>query len=462
MKHWRIVSCLLLAALLLWGCSRPQTEEPSESEHTPQQTVPALQRYSQAKEAVEQAKNRILSFTVTHSRTVGEHTFTRTETGSASFSLLGSPDMTAIVEKNVAWDSYNAAFREIYRDGCGYVQANDALFSVDLTPQDFALRQLPPVLITGSLYRTVTDAPEGDGTLLTFTEASGGEPWLPEGAVVTEASGTATLDSTGALVQTTCRCVYTLDGISHTVEATVRVTTPQALELDAMQQLPSEVQTRIGDIRLPEFLLEAVGCVFSAEGMTGELRETVYSEALSVTRERQYAFSLSGQGEKMDAVISYTGKVSDHRGEVALQTQTDTFQDGVYSSVTGSGEPVTDPAVDAVRVRQSCEDLILSGLMAAKYLDGGTVEETPEQYILTMPGNSAFGADLMAHIESALGADLDSGAQAVETKVAQGRLVVDRKTGLPVAMRLEFQQAHTVNEVVYQLRYQLELTVSLT
>lgn len=462
MNRRKIVGILLLISLLLGGCTHAPQGEPSTAAMIPQQTVSALQQYTQAKETVERAENRILNFSVTHSRTLDGHTFTRTETGSASFSMLDSEQMTAIVEKTVSWGSYSAVFREIYQNGCGYVQANDALFSVDITSQDFANRQLPAALITAMLYRTVTEEPEADGIRLTFSDASDTEPWLPTGAVVTDASGTAVLDSTGALVETTCRITYVLAEISHTLEATVRVTTPQTLELDALQQALPETKTQIGDIRLPELLLDTVGCIFSAEGMRCELQETIYSEALSVTRQRQYALSLSGQEENIDAVISYTGTVSDHRGEIALQTRTDTFRNGVFSSVTEGGEPVTDPQMDAIRVRQSCEDLILSGLMAAKYLSGGTIEETAEQSVLTMPGNGAFATDLAAHIESALGADLGADAQSIETQIAQGRLILDRSTGLPVGMELDLQQSYTMNDVQYQLSYRLELTVTLT
>lgn len=468
LSKWISIALLCICLLpALCGCAGEPAAAivPTASTTVPARpALTALEQYEQARTQIDSAENLILTYTMSQSRLTGGDTYTEVAAGTASFSGIGQPSMTAIVEEKLTCGTYESAYTEGYRGGTAFAQTGGSSFSADLTPQEFVERQIPAVLLNGALYDTVTAQPGENTTVITFADASRPEDWLvgSQTAELVTAQGTATLDGTGALLQTTLQAEWILGDARYICDVTVRVTAPQSLELDAVAPELSRDAVRLESLDAPKMLLRAVGDIYASEDISCQAVETIYSEVIPLSYTQQSEYTLSGAAEELTASAQYVISLSDYRGEVSTRTQTDRFEDGVFTSAVDGKDPEPQAGVTAQAVREHCEDAILSALFAPKYLSGAVLEETQGEYRLELQGNDAFTADLMADIASFLQLDLDATAQAVQTGAAGGYLTVDKDTGLPVAMGLRFQRVHTLDSVAYTLTYELDHTLRLS
>ena len=182
-----LVLCIL--ALLLAGCHRevPETTPPVT-------TIPIapLEQYDRARQPVDQAKNLILSYSMAETRTVGANALPRTVTGTASYSKIGKTTMTAVVEETLRYGSYTTAYTEAYCNRTAYAVVNGCYFSSKMRASVITARQVPAVLVTGSLYGTVTREYADNTILLTFTQPKQLESWVTtEDVTLIRATGAA-------------------------------------------------------------------------------------------------------------------------------------------------------------------------------------------------------------------------------------------------------------------------------
>lgn len=463
LRIWCVVLCIC-SPLILAGCDQSPVEPTTTS--TTLQTEPPLsplEKYDLAREKLEQASNQILNYTLEERRTVGEDTYTKTVTGSASYSKLCKADMTAVVQEQQTYGSYSVAYMEVYCEGIAYSQVNESYFKAEMDPQAFVLRQLPAVLIDSSLYQSVTESADQDGTVISFGGATTLEAWVGEsGAELVSAAGTAKLDNSGALRETTCRITYSVGSVKYSVSATVRGTTPTTLDLSGTHQEHIKGSTRIKDLDAPKMLLQVVGDVYAAGKMDGNAVESIYSEAIPLAYSQTTALHLSGTEEKLAARAEYEIHMSDYRGGLSTSTQLDVFENGVFSSTVNGGQPQEDPTVTAQQMRRYCEDAILSALAAPKYLREASLTDSGSSIRVDFKGNYGFVMDMMTNISQFLQVDLETKATEKKTVSAGGYLVIDRETGLPTAMGLHMERQHTVDTVPYRLTYRLEQTMKLS
>ena len=119
-------------------------------------------------------------------------------------------------------------------------------------------------------------------------------------------------------------------------------------------------------------------------------------------------------------------------------------------------------AVTAQAMRQYCEDTVLSGLMAVKYLQEVHVQRDRQTLHFVFTGNDSFCRDLMAQLTQVLQVDLDAKAQNAQTQQAGGYLTVDPETGLPQTMGMYLERDHTIDDVSYHLVYKLDENLTFT
>lgn len=463
LRIWALTLCAC-ALLLLGGCKEPPVETTTVPTTVP--TEPPLtprEKYDLAREKLEQASNWIFSYTLEEQRTVGGDTYTKSVTGRASFSKLYRKDMMAVVEEQLSYGSYSSEYTEIYCEGAAYSQINESCFKAEMDPETFVKRQLPAVLLDSSLYQTVSETVGADSTVISFDNATAVESWVGNSAAqIVSASGTATLDSSGALRETTCRITYTVGKVQYTVSAAVRATAPASLDLSGTHQEHIKDSTQIKSLDAPKMLLQVVGNVYAAGKMHCDTVESIYSEAIPLAYSQSSAIDLIGADEKLTAKVAYEIHLSDYRGNVSAKTQEDAFADGLFTTSVNGGEPQENPDVTAQQMRRYCEDAILSALAAPKYLKEASVVEEADSYRLEIVGNDAFVTDMMANITKFLQVDLDEKATEKKTVSAGGYLIIDRETGLPTAMGLNMERQHTVDTVTYQLAYRLDQTMRLS
>lgn len=451
----------VLLCLLLCGCGhQPVATEPST---LPQPTLSATETYDLARQAVLQAENVILEYTLLRTRYIGEDAYQESVTGTASFSSIGQENMMAVVEEQLAYGSYSASYSQVYCEGIAYAELNGSRFSCRQTPDVFVARQLPAALLSSGNYGAVTETAVQNGTQITFTQPLALESWLEavEGTVLTAASGTAAVNAAGELLQTTYQAEYTCGDVRYVCEASVRVTSPKSLDLSGKHPDHFAGCPELADLDAPKRLMQAVGDVYTARSMICDAEEVIYSAAIPVSYTQKSSYSVSGSGDDLKVVNSYAIHLSDYRGEVSVKEQVDTYEDGVFYSAV-DGEHILQPNVTAQTMREYCEDAILSALMAPKYLSGATVTVENGICRLEFTGNESFVADMMVGITQFLQVDLDAKAEQSQTFEAKGYLTVDLTTGLPVAMGLSLQRSHTMAEVAYDLSYKLDQTMKLS
>ena len=165
MRLWRkglaLLICLGLAPALFGCANDTDTTNPST---IPTQSLTAAETYEKAQAAVNAAQNRILVYTASQTRKIGDSSYTRTTKGKASFSNVGQDSMMAVVEENLQYGAYESSYAETYCGGRAYVQLAETSFAAELTPAAFVARQLPAALLTGGCYEEITEAAEGGMT----------------------------------------------------------------------------------------------------------------------------------------------------------------------------------------------------------------------------------------------------------------------------------------------------------
>ena len=90
----------------------------------------------------------------------------------------------------------------------------------------------------------------------------------------------------------------------------------------------------------------------------------------------------------------------------------------------------------------------------------GIIEQDGSTIRLELSGNDSFCADLMTTIADFLQVNLDEAAEASETQLAGGYLVISKATGLPTEMGIYMNKIHTINTVVYELTHTLQQNLS--
>ena len=460
----RLIAAILCWALLLGllGC----TEAPAESQPTevtaPQLT--AMETYDGAKAVLLSSANWILNYTVSKTRTVGGQTYTEEATGTASLSGIGSDSLEALVEEVLTYGTISAEHTLTYCDGAAYSQISGCTFTSPMTADAFTASLLPAALLNSTLYTMVDMQTHADGSTITFTEPTALETWVSDNphTQFISASGTASLDTAGALIGSAYTASYSCGPAAWEIAVSVKVSAPETLDLSAVHPEHTENAITLACLDAPKLLMQAAGDIFTARDMQCSISETIYSEAIPLIRNRQANAAVSGAGESMVAALTSSIQITDFRGQVTPSTQDYHFANGVCTGSTNGGEPTVQAGVTQESMRTSIEDTILSGLFATGYLAGAELTDTGDFYVLHFTGNDTYCTDLSADIGAFLNMDLDGTATSHETKEAAGYLSINKQTGLPTAMGISFARVHTFGEVPYQLTYQLDQALTLS
>lgn len=492
MKYVCLLLCVVMLLTALVGCSAPAdpvpaastaptTGTPASSAPTttgtpptsipvtgipattaPEAPIPGNSLFAAAVESLEQASNRILTYTAILKRTVSGDLYSQTVNGNAFYSQLGSSDMTAVVEEQLDLGGYLHEYTEAYCEQTAYAIVSDTYFSSNLSADKFIQRQIPAVLLQADLYGQIIVTEQTDSTVtLGFSNPTGIERWIPgQNLQLISASGSAILDSAGKLVQTAYECTYTCGDASYTLSVGVRVSTPEALDLSAKHPAHDQECISLSELSAPRLMLQTVAQIYSGQHVICNGLETIYSQAIPYAYSLTTKFYLSGFGEELTTGAYYRTAVSDYRGQVVTKEQTDSYQDGVFSSVLGSNAPLTDSGKEPEAVRQQIEDKILSGLLALKYLDGATSTKSNGVLHLNLTSNALFRQDMTQSLETSLGLSLDSTSDSVQIQSIGGTLKIDVNTGLPLSFGLILELTHTKDGVPYQLTYKQERTLS--
>ncbi len=461
---YRPIAALLCAGLLLclMGCTS-QVPETQPTENT-DPTVPAEQRYDTARAELLAAPNQIIQYDRTLTRLLGTTQFSEKSSGTASFSGIGTDAMDALVQETLSYGTLRAEHTLTYCQDAAYSQISGCTFTQAMTAPEFLAVQLPGALLDRALYGSFTEEIAQGGRIFTFSEAAALESWVnaaPE-AQLTEAFGTATLDTGGSLIASTYTATYILGETTYRLEVSIRVSAPEMLDLSAVHPEHLENAVSLAFLDAPKLLMRAVGDIFTAQNLNCTISETVYSEAIPLSRDRETTVALAGSGKDLTASLLNTIQVTDFKGQPVTYSQGYQFAEGLCTSTADGGEPTVEAGITAETMRTDLEDTILAGLFATKYLASAVLTEDGSDYVLTFSGNDSYCNDLSADIGSFLNMDLDGLAASFTTTENAGYLRIHKETGLPTGMGMSFARTHVFGEVPHALTYKLDQNLQLS
>lgn len=458
MKH----AARLIAAALSWSlllgltaCTdpKPTPEEPA---------ISAIEAYNTAKAQLLAAPNRLLNYTITNTYTTGGQSYTESTTGTASYSDFGTDNMVAIIDEDLLYGSVSAEYLLSFCNGQSYSRISGSIFGAALTAADFVAEQLPAVLMDPVLYGSITRTVNADGSVIHFSQPNALENWVdvPKNTIImiNNIAASAILDKDGVLVQSNYNVDYTCGNLSFSLKVTVKCSTPAKLELSTIHPEHPDDYAELSCMAAPKLLLRAAGNILSSGSIEADTTETIYSQIIPLTRQRQSQISLSGRGQTLAATLINTTTVKDYRDQPEITTQVYDFFQGVCSLTVNDGTPSVQPDITASGMRTSLEDSLLSALFAIRYLAGATITEQENCYRLDLTGNESYCSDLTRDLSSFLNLSLD-GATSHKNTSAGGYLCIDKLTGLPVEMGMYFSRTHIIGDIPYVLSYQLDQAI---
>lgn len=455
--------CLLLC---LAGCGNEDPPATSSPTGTTAPTAPStepvdyLELYQSGVEKIQSAGDLIVTYNYQLSKSVGDEIYLESRTGTASYLAQNSDHMEALICEELTCGGYTTNYIESYITGSAYVRVNNCSFICGITGEEFLAQQIPAILLDPALYSDMTV----EGALITFQGAETAENWLSleEGSVMTCANGTATVDISGNLTASSYHAEYTQDTVNCVLDVTVSIqlTTP---ELSTLQPVYDENCPTISDLQIPRYVIRTVGNVYAAQAVSASSRDTLFSQAYNVIRNKNCSYDLYGAGDQILAKLSSQVGITDYAGNTTNTSQTAYFQDGLYSSTVNNGEATTDASITPQQVRTTCEDSILSALITLSSIASADLTDTADSICIRFVGSDAFAQDLCNSIYWLFGGvNLDSFAQSYKTEAVGGYLTIDRHTGLPIAMGINVSRSHVIDSVSYQLTYQLDQVITLS
>ena len=464
MKFSTSLTCILLCFMMLLGLSGCQENTaPTEPDDETLPPVDPRTMYAAARLEIDNAPNLQLIISMEQQRTVGNETYSHQVNALASYAGLHTDSLSAIIEENFSFGTYDGTYGTFYKDGQAYAQTMGFTFSTPMSADTFLTEQLPAILLDASLYSTVSTETTSVGTTIRFANSGSLERWLADPSEVQfiSAEGTAVLNKNGKLLSTSYTAQYLTGEVSHSLTVSVSVSIPTTADLSEKFPQDLDSATLISHFAAPRTLLAAVGDICATQNLSGSYTETLYCEAADSIRTQQVNILSQGIGAELYASVDFATTLTNYAGNAVTNTQTETYKDGVYTYSINGNKPTVLQNATAEQMRTFCEDTILSSLLTIEYLANAQIVDNGDTYTLQFTGTETMAETLCDSIYTILNLDLDATAQSYATNKIGGYLTLDKVTGLPLEAGIFLTRIHVIGGSSYTMTYQLDETISL-
>ncbi len=479
-----LLLCLCLAISLLAGCSPAQKQAPAAApeqapEPTPEPTpepIDYLALYQEAAEALSRQENLVAEYRISQDITLPDYTAeepgevtTLSETTTRSVSLQGlqSDALLAKVE-DVIIIGQNPRSEQtlLYADGVEYVELNGSRFCSE-TDRDSFLDTLPPLLLLDSaLCGPVTGEETAKGSELRFEAPEEAASWaLPEEAELLEAEGGALLSADHALSGQSLLVRYRFGGLEVQTRYELSYRSSEGLDLSADMPANAKGWETLDDPGAPLALLRAGLLLADAKVANATFVFNFYSEAAGIS-ERYYQeeslldrsstvlyhgnTSVSGVDYTSSQTFAYSFEETFDKGN--LDTS---YSDGTEEHATMSSRELSD---------LFSYDL-LQYFPVPAYLKDAESKDVGAYRLISFAGTDDYGEA----VKNEIGLDLfpgqptilDDHASAYLTKSLTGFLAVEKVSGIPTALNLDYAGIHTIEDHPYSLVMQMNLGLQL-
>ena len=479
-----LLLCLCLIVGLLAGCGQPAGQEnavspapTSEPTAAPTPEPPDYgEIYRAAAEDLGRQENLRTETRITQELILPDYaaatpgaqvTITEKTTRTGRYQGLGGDAPLAVVEDVVVLDPHpRVEQRLVYAEGLEYVELNGAKYCSEQDAAAFLDSRPPLLLLDAALYGDLSGEETAGGYSLRFEAPSGGESWaLPEDAELLEASGTASVTGEGVLTGASYELRYLFGGV--TVHTRYELSYSPAPDLDLRGEVPESARgwESLDDPEAPMAVLRAGRLLTECSSVSADLNFRYYSEAAGIllyySQDESFlnqsgtslyhgTFNVSGLELSDQSVFSYSYEEDFSRG--ALST--------AYSDGTEDREPMSSR--EAQNYFLYTVALYFPGFDQLKDAES---RDVGAYRLISFSGTEDYGAIVKDGVQGDVFPSqptiLDDYASAYLTKNLTGFLAVEKVTGLPTALNLDYTGIHTINGAPYELSMALNMGLKL-
>ena len=467
---WVLCICMVLS---LMGCSAAptQTESPTtlpatapETTAPPETLPPADTLYADAKAAVEDAQNLVLSVTMSRKRSVGGEVFTESATQTVSMQGIGTDALLVSVEDSTTVGGYVLSSQEFYSGGQVWMLFDNLPFTAQLEQEDYLDRLLPAVLLDETLYGSLTAEAAAGGYSLTFSEPTAGESWLlGDAAELISAQGSAFLDENGALVRTAYTVSYTYGSTRYDEEYSVSVTIPESLSLSNTLPTGGAEYVQLEYIDAPWLLARANYDILQATNLSYTSVDTMVTQAGGAVFSQQEALDLYGTGA--DTMSNYKVDITlqNYAGTLDEYSLVENIRNKSLKLTENDGDPISQLLSEAQveAAREEYLGIALDFLWEPADITSASIEDLGSVYLLEMTGTDALGDVYEGAACNTFWANesfLRELASDYHTDTLDAYLSIDKYSGLPVAFGFTYEGKHTIDGGEYLLTDQWDQT----
>lgn len=461
-----LVVLFIVGSIVQFVVSSDEPTDPPSTEGTDGTELPISpeELYGQAQTLVNNAANLVLDYTYTQDRTVAGETFNEERQGTASYIRPGKANMQALISESLTYGGYSTKYYESYISGRGYCRVNNYSYACEMKAAEFMNLQLPAAALDETLYGSITHEVTENGTVITFSDPSDLESWVTasDHTVLSTAWGTAVLNSDNQLVSITYHAEYSDTAASYTLDVSFGISTPSSLDLSASQPVYPADCALLSDLQIPRYLMRVVGDLYSTESVSAQYTDNLYSGIHHTIRSQSSRFDFCGSGSDFMAALDTEVTVTEYSGTSTTNSQSASFLDGIYSYSYNGADPIIDDSLSAEQARQNWEDNILSALLTFDAIAGAELTDTGDFLYINFIGTDAYADSLSSACCTRLGLmDLNTYADSFTTEAIGGYLTINKHTGMPTAMGINFKRTHVIGGVPYALTYQIDQSITL-
>lgn len=467
----QLIACVLAMCMLLCLAACQEPPEPTTTPTTVPSTTAAptteapnegLILYKAAREALEKQRDIGLVISVTETMSLPAEQLVSNIRQEVSYLGLGTDGFKAVVKDSSNSTSSTPHNKETFFDGKVYIRAHEGYYISELTAEEYIARYLPAVLIDESLYESIEYSQNNYNTEVSFRNANAPEAWFPEDAVVTEASGTATINAAGKLTKFSYDVTFSVLGASVRREISVNISTPHVIQIEA----PSDVSYYL-PIPHPDILKLADLAYHWATSSTSIsfsfIDETV-SNAGAIRILDVEEVETFNNGTYM-AQVDFTREYTDLQTmETSYYSQQETFLNNVYSISTNGGEEQKNKAVDQQMMRDYIYDEASYGWIGYSYMTECVASDLGNILLIEFIGCDELARSIEDGISTFLFEDeayLDDLASKYETVQMNFYIAIDTYLGLPTAAGYSYAGKHVINGTEYMTSRTVSSTIHL-
>ena len=439
-----IVVLAMVAALCGCGGGGATTPETTVPPTTTEPAPLAADLYAEANEKLAALTNVQLDITYMEEMLLGADTFKSTTQEIVTLLDLGKETFRAATEGTCYSGSYYTEHTEQFLDGMYYGKINADCFKAEMTAEDVLDRLLPVQLIDPSLYTSIEQTAENE---FTFTGSEILEAWVDNDyTILTEATGTATLDEAGIPNKFTYKATYTQGAADMTISVTVKVKAAPAEASVAAPQKADSYQL-LDTPEAPALFHMVMGNLIQATAISSTTTEAVIIQAANFSEIQQTELHTYGEVATQMMKYDYVYQ-SASGGQTDTYTASDTYRDGVLTSQEDNGPAVTDSTVMPSQIEAFIDEVVYAQMPNTALVADYDLTFVGDTLLLEYTFTDEVGEGMRDGLsEGYLGdanliSDLSS---SYETTAMSGYIGIDASTGMPLSVAQTYMASHTVD-----------------